>query len=154
MNDAPYRGFDTISYEASKSITNDRTAVETLVRIARRFMLEEAPRMAFAAGLLPNPHRAVDAKTVEEGLGELAHRILISGLLQASFVIFPGTLSGSRAKDFLAAVGPDGKHLVIAADGYENDVRHALGVHWAGELTLLTFAGTERDHQYEVYTGP
>jgi hypothetical protein len=116
-------------------------------------MTEEAPRMAVAAGLLSNPHRKVDCETVEEGFGELAHRILVSRRLRASFVVFPSTLSGVRARDFLSAVGPAGDHLVVAAGAYKDSARHALAAHWAGSLMLLTFAGTEQEHRYEVYTG-
>lgn len=152
-NAAPYRGFPPLDFDAFESIKDDEVAVEALVFLARGFMLDEAPRMAVAAGLLPNVHRSVDAETAEEGCGELAHRILVSRKLQASFVVFPAVLSGTRAKDFVEVVVPDGKHLVIAASGYEDEARRALTARWPGTLTLLTFAGTETDHQDDLYEG-
>lgn len=148
---APYTGFEPLSYEAARSIQNDRDAVETMVRIAQRFMREQAPLMAFAAGLLPNPHRAVDDETVEEGMGGVPHRILVSRRLKASFVVCPMDLTADDAAPFMESVVPAGEHLVIAAKSYDARFRFAISAGPRRRVTLLTFAGTEDKPAYEIF---
>lgn len=149
----PYLGFEPLTYEAAQQLKGDIEAGHTLVRIAEQFMKEEAPLMAVAAGIIPNVHRTVDRETAEEGMGRLAHRILVSRKLKTSFVIIPATLNPSDAEDFVKLVVPQYEHLVVAAQSYEPGFRSALQRNWPGTLSLLLLAGTERQHEYHVYEG-
>lgn len=151
MTDSPYTGYAPLPYEAGAAVQHDRSAVEILVRQAQRFMRDEAPLMALAAGLIPNVHRAFDAETVEEGMGELAHRLLVSRKLSTTFVVCPADLTADVASDFLEVVGPAGAYLVVAARSFSSGFREAVASMSSMRVTLLTFAGTERFHAYALY---
>jgi hypothetical protein len=150
MPDEPYTGFEPLPYETTHSLSPAEG--EALVRIAQRFMEEHAPLMAAAAGLTPNPHRRVDLETVEEGMGNMPHRIGISKRpFVSSFVVCPTALGAEQVDLFLQAVGPrEGAQLVIAARSFAPDFRAAIEEKWAQPVYLLTMAGTERKPQYNV----
>jgi hypothetical protein len=151
MTDAPYTGFEPLSHETAKNM--EPSAVQALVAIAERFMLEEAPLMGVRAGVLPNIHRRVTRETCEEEMGQYAHRILIDRKLKISFIIAPLDLAPEDASIFLSHAAPQGEHLVLAAKSYAPGTREALAQRWSKHLVLLTFAGTEKNHDYALWEG-
>ncbi|MEU0213676.1 hypothetical protein ABZ281_00660 [Streptomyces sp. NPDC006265] len=154
MASEPYTGFVPVTTEAAMSLKGDNVAAAAFVNVASRFMEQEAPLMAVAAGLLRNVHRSLGKReTIEEGTGEFAHRIYITRKPWAAFVVMPRALGPGDAGGFVENVGPAGDHLVVAAQSYKPGFRAELAERWGKPLMLLTFAGTEDKHEYEVYEG-
>lgn len=154
MASEPYTGFVPVSVEAVRSLQGDEAAMGAFVNVASRFMEGEAPLMAVRAGLLANVHRRLGKReTIEEGVGNYAHRIYVTARPRWAFVVMPQELGPGDGSPFMELVGPEGDHLVVAATAYRPGFRAELAEHWGRPLTLLTFAGTEEKHDYEVYEG-
>lgn len=154
MANRPYAGFEPVSMEAALSLQGDQVAAQAFVNVVERFMEQEAPLMAVAADLVKNAHRRLGLReTVEEGMGDYPHRIYITKKPRIAFVIMPRELGAGDGEGFMASVMPSGNHLVVAAPSYAPGFRGELAERWGRPLTLLTFAGTEDKHKYEVYGG-